>query len=229
MNFTVGKQNISFEPERLLIAGYTSKDQEQLKKHIEELQVELGVEPPPTIPMIYDLSPELLTTKSEITVVKNDTSGEAEVLIADINGEWYVGLGSDHTDRKLESVSVQKSKQVCLKPISQELWPLSEIENHWDEIELKSWVTHDNEKVLYQSGKLNEFMEPNKLVNIIKERDYYSPRAVIFCGTLPLLTDAFLYGEQFHAQLYDPIRDRAIHLNYTVQLLKDAEEEYQHG
>ena len=46
-------------------------------------------------------------------------------MLLNIEGEWYVGIGSDHTDRVLEAVSIRKSKQVCAKPISKELWPLS--------------------------------------------------------------------------------------------------------
>ncbi|SDI05413.1 DUF2848 family protein [Alteribacillus bidgolensis] len=223
MKFQIGKEEVEWEPKRLLIAGYTSKDQEQLQKHIKELEEELGVEPPPAIPMIYDLSPELLTTNDQISVVNNDSSGEAEVIAAEINGQWYIGIGSDHTDRKLESVSVQKSKQVCGKPITSELWPLASVESYWDEIEMKSWMVDKEGQHLYQSGKLNEFMKPEDLVNIIKERNYYSSDSVIFCGTLPLLSEGFIYGEEFIAELYDPIENRSITLHYDVHLLKIAE------
>ena len=33
-------------------------------------------------------------------------------------GRTFVGLGSDHTDRKVESYSVTVSKQMCDKPIA---------------------------------------------------------------------------------------------------------------
>src|SRR5690606_6585949 len=101
---------------------------------------------------------ELLQTNDLITVIGNKSSGEAEVALLNIDGKWYVGLGSDHTDRLLETVSVQKSKQVCAKPLARELWPLDEVIKSWDEIELKSWVTVNGDKKLYQSGKLDQFL-----------------------------------------------------------------------
>ena len=126
------------------------KRSDALRAHIEELE-KIGVPAPQTVPMIYQLSPELLSTETEISTVRNDSSGEVEVVLLNIEGEWYVGIGSDHTDRVLEAVSIQKSKQVCAKPISKELWPLSSIEDHWDDLQLKSWYSVNGEVQLYQS------------------------------------------------------------------------------
>ena len=223
MIFEVENKQVMWEPNRLLIAGYTSQDQEALKKHIDELE-EIGVKPPPMIPMIYDLSPEILTNDDQMSMVLNDGSGEVEVVLVEMEGKWFVGIGSDHTDRKLEAVSVQKSKQVCAKPISKELWELNAIEENWDLIELRSWVTIDNEEHQYQSGTLKEFMKPQDLLETIKQRGYYDHGMVVFCGTLPLLSESFIYGNKFRAELYDPINDKSISLEYTIKLLKDAEE-----
>ncbi|MED4203317.1 DUF2848 family protein [Neobacillus mesonae] len=222
MKFNVNGSEVNWEPTQLLVAGYTAKDQNSLREHIEELG-KIGVPAPPAVPMIYQLSPELLSTESEISAVKNDTSGEAEVVVMDIDGEWYVGLGSDHTDRVLEAVSIQKSKQVCAKPVSKELWPLSSIEDHWDEIEMKSWYLVDGEESLYQSGKLAEFLTPRELIALIEGRGYSVSGAAILCGTLPILSGGFLYGEEFGAQLYDPITNKKIVLSYQMKILKDAE------
>lgn len=224
MEFQVGNEMHDFSIENFLIAGYTSKNQEELKAHIKELG-KIGVEPPKRIPMIYQISPELLTTGDTMSTVKNDGSGEVEVMLLSNEGQWYVGLGSDHTDRVLETVSVQKSKQVCAKPITKELWKLEDIEDHWDEIELNSWVEVNGETQLYQSGKLDSFMSPDMLLEIIKERNYSTENAVIFCGTLSLLSDGFIYGERFKATLNDKKRDRAITLDYKVEILIDAEAE----
>ncbi|MEH7252553.1 DUF2848 family protein [Neobacillus niacini] len=222
MEFFVNGKVVKWEPKNLLIAGYTSKDQNSLREHIEELE-KIGVAPPPAVPMIYQLSPELLCTDEEISAVRNDSSGEAEVVILEIDGEWHIGLGSDHTDRVLEAVSIQKSKQVCGKPVSKELWPLRSIEDHWDEIEMKSWYVVDGEERLYQSGKLAEFITPTELVDIIEARGYPVSEGAILCGTLPILSSEFLYGEEFKAELYDPRRKNRISLAYQIKILKDAE------
>ncbi|UFJ41999.1 DUF2848 domain-containing protein [Brevibacillus humidisoli] len=215
---------IRWSPQRLVIAGYTAKDQAAVKQHIDELR-ELGVPAPRRVPMIYDVSPELLQTAEEITVVRNDSSGEAEAVLLDVDGRWYIGLGSDHTDRVLEAVSIQKSKQACGKPIAKEVWLLDSISDRWDEIEMRSWVTVDGEERLYQSGKLGAFLNPDELLAIVRERGYAAPGIALFCGTLPLVEGQFQFGESFRAELLDERNNRSIQLSYQIKHLKDAEQD----
>ncbi|RNB84641.1 DUF2848 domain-containing protein [Brevibacillus fluminis] len=214
---------LEWEPTRLIIAGYTGKDQKVVQQHIDELK-ELGIPAPPRVPMIYDLSPQLMQVTDAITVVQNHSSGEAEAVLLDINGEWYVGLGSDHTDRVLEASSIQKSKQVCLKPISQQVWPLDAIRAYWDEIEMESWIIDSGVQHLYQRGTLGSFLDPDELFRILRERDYVSEGMAVFCGTLPLHSGTFQFGETFLATLRDPRTGSTIQLTYHIKQLKDAEE-----
>lgn len=222
MNIIVSGKKMEATPKRLLIAGYTGKDQASVKKHIDELR-EIGVPAPPQVPMIYDVSTNLLTTSPSISVVQESSSGEAEVVIMNVKGKWYVGLGSDHTDRELEKLSIQKSKQVCSKPISTQFWLLDDIESRWDDIEMRSWMIVNGEKKEYQTGTLGEFLHPKELIKIITERGYYSEDLMIFCGTLPIVTGEFIYGDGFSAELYDALTDRKIQLDYKVHILTDAE------
>lgn len=221
MEFQCERAPLNWAPQRLVIAGYTNKDQEAVKHHIEELK-ELGVPAPRTVPMMYDLSPELLNNSDHMSVVGNDSSGEAEVVLLDIDGTWYIGLGSDHTDRVLETVSIQKSKQVCAKMITRELWTFESIAEHWDEIELKSWVQVDGEEVLYQSGALSAFLNPLDLLEIVKQRGYDSPGIALYCGTLPLMRE-FHFGGIFKAELYDKKNNKKLVLCYETRILKDSE------
>lgn len=222
MNISVLGKSMEVIPKRLLIAGYTGKDQASVKKHIDELKA-IGVPAPPQVPMIYDVSTDLITTSSAISVVKETSSGEAEVIIMNVKGKWYVGLGSDHTDRELEKVSIQKSKQVCSKPISSQFWLLDDIASRWDDIEMRSWMLVNGVKQEYQTGTLGEFLHPKDLLNIIEERGYYREDMMIFCGTLPIVTGEFIYGDGFSAELYDRLTDRKIELDYKVHILADAE------
>lgn len=222
MNIIVSGKQMEATPKRLLIAGYTGKDQASVKKHIDELR-EIGVPAPPQVPMIYDVSTNLLTTSPSISVVQESSSGEAEVVIMNVKGKWYVGLGSDHTDRELEKLSIQKSKQVCSKPISTQFWLLDDIESRWDYIEMRSWMIVNGEKKEYQTGTLGEFLHPKELIKIITERGYYSEDLMVFCGTLPIVTGEFIYGDGFSAELYDALTDRKIKLDYKVHILTDAE------
>ncbi|WCH45717.1 DUF2848 family protein [Lysinibacillus sp. FSL K6-1151] len=222
MNIFVSGKSIEATPKRLLIAGYTGKDQASVKKHIDELR-EIGVPAPPQVPMIYDVSTNLITTSQSISVVQESSSGEAEVIIMNVKGIWYVGLGSDHTDRELEKLSIQKSKQVCGKPISTQFWLLDDIESRWDDIEMRSWMIVDGIKQEYQAGTLGEFLQPKDLLKIIEERGYYCEDMMVFCGTLPIITGEFIYGNGFSAELYDRLADRKIKLHYKVHILADAE------
>lgn len=224
MELLISGKSVNWTPSQLLIAGYTGRDQTAVQQHIDELK-KIGVPAPKRIPMIYEVSPELLQTNDLITVIGNKSSGEAEVALLNIDGKWYVGLGSDHTDRLLETVSVQKSKQVCAKPLARELWPLDEVIKSWDEIELKSWVTVNGDKKLYQSGKLDQFLPPEQLLKFLEEQDYVTKGMAMFCGTLPLIDGVFLYGQRFQAELHDPHKKRVITLDYKVKQLKDVEEE----
>lgn len=224
MRFYCKDKILDWEPKRLIIAGYTGKDQAAVNRHIEELK-ELGVPAPPRVPMIYDLSPELMRPVEEITVVRNESSGEAEAVLMQIGGVWYLGLGSDHTDRSLETLSIQKSKQVCIKPVSSELWPLNDVVDDWDDIRMQSWVIQDGVEYPYQEGTLGSFLNPDELMQIIQERGFNGENMAIFCGTLPLKDGTFLFGERFRASLHDPKSGRTIQFMYNIKILKDAEEE----
>jgi hypothetical protein len=57
-------------------------------------------------------------------------------------GEVFVGVGSDHTDRALERLSIPAAKQACPKVAGTAVWRLDEVEDHWDRLELRAWVGH---------------------------------------------------------------------------------------
>src|SRR5215218_6040179 len=118
LQFTVegSDQPLAFEARRLLIAGYTGRDQAAVARHVAELR-EHGIPAPARTPALYALAPDRLTTATPVAVVGSQTSGEAEFVLIVSRGVLYVGVGSDHTDRDLERLSVPRSKQVCPKPI----------------------------------------------------------------------------------------------------------------
>ena len=86
-------------------------------KHIAELQA-IGIARPATTPIYYRVSARRLTLADSIEVCGNDSSGEVEFVLIGWQGRTFVGLGSDHTDRKVESYSVTVSKQMCDKPMA---------------------------------------------------------------------------------------------------------------
>ena len=102
----------NFKPKELVIAGWTGRDQAALQKHIRELEA-IGVKPPKTTPIFYRVAANLLTTASEIQVSGADTSGEVEFVLLNTSSGIRVAVGSDHTDRKAETIGVSLSKQLC--------------------------------------------------------------------------------------------------------------------
>lgn len=122
--------------ESCVAIGYAGRNQESVRRHVEELE-RLGVPRPSSIPSMYWVSPEQVMCAERIQVVGNETSAEVEFFMApDAEGKLYLTVVSDHSDRRLESVSVSKAKQICPKIIGSEFWALDDVREHWDDLRL---------------------------------------------------------------------------------------------
>ena len=208
-----------FDTRRLLIAGYTGRDQASVAKHIAELR-EHGIPAPERTPALYALAPDRLTTDERIHVVGQETSGEAEFVLLYSGGELYVGVGSDHTDRALERVSVPRSKQVCPKPVSSRLWAWRDLQSRWDGCRLRSEVDGTS----YQEGSVAELMTPDAILAFIRERVSGDIEgSAIYCGTLPLIGGEFRFAPRFAAILSDPSTGRELRCSYTVAPTDDID------
>jgi hypothetical protein len=195
--------------DELVIAGWTGRDEAALRKHIRELE-EIGVKPPKTTPIFYRVAASLLTTEGEIQVSGPDTSGEVEfVLLAKPDGLW-VTVGSDHTDRKAETIGVSLSKQLCAKPVSSDAWRYDEVKAHWEKLILRSWS--DGE--LYQEGSVTAMRSPEDLLG----RYPLKPGWAMFCGTL-VAKGGIRAGKVFRMELEDPVRKRKLAHEYCISVL----------
>ena len=196
------------EVRELVIAGWTGRDEQSLRKHIRELE-ELGVKPPKTTPIFYRVSANLLTQSNEIQVSGPDTSGEVEFVLLQ-GSELRVALGSDHTDRKAETIGVSLSKQLCAKPVSRESWRYDEVRPHWERLMLRSWT----DGKLYQEGPVTAIRSPEDLMS----RYPLKPGYAMFCGTLAA-KDGIRGGERFTMELEDPVLKRKLSHEYRVRVL----------
>nr|WP_321463914.1 DUF2848 domain-containing protein [uncultured Cohaesibacter sp.] len=196
-----------------VVAGWTGRDIGAVQHHIDEL-AELGVAPPSTIPLYYRVSSAAFTQEREIEVLGKDSSGEAEPLILKDGNRFYLGLGSDHTDRKLEASSVAASKQICAKPISRELWPLDEVRAHLDRLILRCFILEKGEWTLYQQGDLSAIRPLGELIEGGKLPD----NAAMLCGTLSAI-GGVRSALKYKLELEDPVLARQINLSYDVKLL----------
>ncbi|MDJ0388757.1 DUF2848 domain-containing protein [Roseomonas sp. E05] len=204
-----------------VIAGWTGRDMHKLQEHIEELRL-LGVTPPASTPCFYPGGRELPTTAGEIDCLGDESSGEAEFLIlVDEQGAWWVGVGSDHTDRKVETYSVAVSKQVCPKPVASALWRFEDVAEHWDRLELRSWVQEGGDWVLYQEGSVAAMRDPRDLAKAYRALGRaLLPGTIMFGGTLPAI-GGIRPRAGFRMELRDPVRGRAISHSYAANWLAE--------
>src|SRR5437868_13870721 len=136
-----------------VMAGWTGRDPVARDKHIAELEA-IGIARPASTPIYYRVAATRLMIADSIEVSGAESSGEVEFVLIGAQGRIFVGLGSDHTDRKVESYSVTVSKQMCDKPMAPVLWELEEVIGHWDRMILRSWAWFDGQRTLYQEGTL---------------------------------------------------------------------------
>ncbi|UGX89253.1 DUF2848 domain-containing protein [Phyllobacterium meliloti] len=201
----------------LVIAGWAGRNLAAVEHHIEELAV-LGVPRPSTVPLYYRVAADQLTTSSEVEVLGPESSGEAEIMILSFEGELFVGLGSDHTDRKVETYSVAVSKQLCTKPVARALWRFEEVEKHWDELQLRSWITVSGERVIYQEGSVASLLNPRELIRRHTENAALASGTAMFCGTLAAI-GGIRSSDRFEMELNDPVLKRTIRHAYDAQVL----------
>jgi hypothetical protein len=193
----------------LIIAGWTGRDEAALRKHIKELE-EIGVKPPKTTPIFYRVAANLFTHETEIQVSGPDTSGEIEFVLIQNGNELRVAVGSDHTDRKAETIGVSLSKQLCAKPVSAKSWEYSEVKPHWEKLVLRAWA--DGE--LYQEGPVTAMRTPEDLMG----RYPLKPGHAMFCGTLAA-KGGIRPSKRFKMELEDPVLKRKLTHEYAIKVL----------
>jgi hypothetical protein len=208
----------------LVIAGWTGRDTAAVQNHINEL-VELGVRPPASIPTYYRASIELVTTKKRIQALGEHSSGEVEPILLALDDGLWVGVGSDHTDRLVETYSVDVSKQMCLKPIADEFWPLAEVAQHWDRITLRSHIRDaGGEWTLYQEGTLAQIRPAAELVSKCPaaQDGALAPGTMMFCGTFAA-KGGIRSAAEFSFEMEDPVLGRTIRHAYGVFQLQRSD------
>ena len=185
-----------------------------MEAHIRELEA-LGVARPASTPIFYRVAASRLTTAPAIQVPGNSSSGEVECVLVNIEGELWVGAGSDHTDREVETYSVTVSKQMCDKPMAVELWPLAEVATHWDSLTLRAFIVNGGQRELYQQGSVGALLPAGELLERYKENHgaAFQPGDVMFCGTLAAI-GGLRPAQRFEFELEDPVLNRKITHGY---------------
>jgi uncharacterized protein DUF2848 len=209
---------VEVTPRRLLIAGFTGRDEQGVRRHVEELEA-IGVSVPDELPAYYPLDASLLVAAgSEALSVRSEAvTGEVEpVLVKADHGGWYLGIGSDLTDRDLERTSIPGSK-ACVKPVGVDVWPLEDVIDRWDDLRIQAFEAHEDEGTLTQDGTLGELLPAVAIL----ERGGIEPGSVhagtiVFCGTVPR-TAPHAFAPRFRGHLIDDDTGRSLRLTYEVR------------
>ena len=213
-----GMSRAAFHIEDLVIAGWAGRDKAAVEEHIVELEA-LGIARPPATPVFYRVAASRLTCAGSIQVWGDASSGEAEaVLFSDGEGNCFVGVGSDHTDRRVEAYDITVSKQMCDKPVARTAWPLEEVAGHWDSLILRSFIEEEGRRVLYQEGSVAQLLSIQELAGDYANGDALGPGTAMFGGTLAAI-GGIRPSRRFEAQLEDPILGRSISFGYRIDEL----------
>ncbi|HET6550620.1 MAG TPA: DUF2848 family protein [Solirubrobacter sp.] len=208
---------VPFEVRDVVLAGYTGRDQEGVRRHVEELAAH-GVPAPATVPAFYRGTPDLVRATDAISVLGASTSGEAEFVLLQTDGERFVGVGSDHTDRALERDSVTFAKQLCPKVVAREVWRLADVLPHWDRLVLRAF--HGPGRELYQEGPVTDMLDPEDIFARSLARAGVGPDGVlVFSGTLPLAGE-LTFADRFAVELVDEHAGRRLALDYTIDAVE---------
>ena len=220
MNFQIQAEGSSlrFEPQALIIAGFTGRSRAKVQEHIDEMRAH-GVPIPDAVPTFYPVAPSLATTDRAIDVTTAESSGEVEPVLLARGDEWFITLGSDHTARDEEKFDIARSKAACPKILCTEVWRYAGVRPHWDQLQLRSWAIENGSRVPYQQGSCADVIPLDELVATLRERIRDLPDNFIMCmGTLPLIPGKFIYAPRYEFALEDPVLRRSFSLSYDVRL-----------
>lgn len=209
-----GVDRVAADITALVIAGWTARDEAAVRHHIDELAA-IGVPPPSSVPVYYRAAAANLTQAPVLEVLGPDSSGEVEPIILSLADGLWLGIGSDHTDRKAEAAGIALSKQLCGKPVGHMLWRFNEVEGHWDRLVMRAIATIDGTGVVYQEGALSALRHPRDLMARRPGGPALPPGSLMFCGTLGAI-GGIRPASRFAMELHDPVLGRTMRHAYDV-------------
>jgi hypothetical protein len=218
LRFTIDAQDtttpLTLPIDQAVIAGWTGRDPVARDRHIAELEA-IGIARPASTPIYYRVAARRLTTEDSIEVSGGETSGEVEFVLIGWQGRIFVGTGSDHTDRKVETYSVTVSKQMCDKVVAPVLWELEDVRDHWDRMILRSHAWIGGARVLYQEGTLDAMLPVEELISRGFGGAGLPDGCAMFGGTFAA-KGGIRPASRFEFELEDPVLKRSIRHAYDV-------------
>ncbi|MGH9786264.1 MAG: DUF2848 family protein [Terriglobia bacterium] len=208
---------VEFEVRRVLVAGYTGRNTQQVQAHIAELERQ-GIPAPDRFPTLYPLDASWATTDTELVWASRRVSGEVEPALlfrSERLEDALVSVIVDFTDREEERRSIARSK-LLPKPLSARVWRYADVAVSWDRIAMHSWAAPGPDRELYQSGTLAQLLSPPDLLAKLALGSGLEG-TVLLMGTLPLRSKEFAFSDYFTCELETPDRRK---LAYECRLRK---------
>jgi hypothetical protein len=218
-----GESRLQFEVKILAHALYCQRgiaSDELIAQFVDHLPDEirrLGLPSvPEKVPAFCRASRYLLTTDNGIEVQGSQTCGEVEMVALVRDGEIFVGLGSDHCDRAIEPYFFYKPKQMAPRVLGPRVWRYMDIQDHWEQLHLSASTVVDGKQIAFQEGTWGELVP---LPNLLGASGYDTEGLVLYCGTVGL--GEYVYGEEFHVEVHDPVLDRTLRHAYSIHVLQE--------
>lgn len=212
--FEGGSDDVTFDTNALILAGWSGRDETSVKGHIEELG-HLGVPAPSSYPLLYRVSATLVSQTERLEVLGPHTSGEIEYVVVSMADGLWLTVGSDQTDRVAEVHGVALSKQLAGKVLGRTLWKLYEVRSHFDRLQLRAHVVIGGKRVLYQEGALGLIRTPEDLMGRFGDGRGLPPGTIMMSGTLNAI-GGVRPADRFEMELSDPVLGRSIVHGYDV-------------
>lgn len=207
----------SFEATSLIVAGWTGTDEKGLLHHIEELAA-IGVPRPSSVPVFYRNAVSNVMQVDRLEVLGPDTSGEVEpVVLAFADGLWLT-VGSDHTDRKAETMGIALSKQLCAKVLGAAAWRLDDVADRWDRLEIRAHAVIEGKRVLYQEGTLKSLRKPADLISRYTGGGSLPSGTVMMGGTMSAI-GGIRPATRFEMEILDPDTGARLTHGYDIEAL----------
>jgi len=200
----------------VLNAGWAGRDAALVRAHVDEMRA-LGVPAPTEVPILFPVARLMLTQGNDVEIYTPESSGEVEYVLIAAPDRVVITVGSDHTDRKAEPLSIEISKRLCPNVIARTAWDYADVAEHVDDLVLRAWVRDGGRWHPYQEAAVGTLLPPAYWLDRLGRP---AGAVVLFSGTIPTGGGALRYGDGFRVSLEDPHRRRTITHEYDVALIE---------
>jgi hypothetical protein len=104
---------------------------------------------------------------------------------------------------------------MCEKPIAPMFWAYGSVADHWDQLELRSFIAEEGALVAYQAGSVAAMLAPADLLALWNDSGVLAEGTLMFCGTLAA-QGGIRPSPRFVFELHDPVLRRTIRHEYGI-------------